>query len=756
MADVFFRGVPVNKAILVRHTPLNERNPTQKNNSGAIPISVGNLKAADDYISREGKYELKSDIDRALTMDDMNLRQDYHMEQNFSQGLDYIARMGDFETKGAERQLDATLWDAHGPVNRYQVEKEMLQAGGAYIDSIVTVSREHAHQLGLESKQDFQRFIRATWTDNCMEWHSRLQNDMMFKNRQDVRWVAAYHTDAQQSIHVHIHTWNAQGTILAHDTVSPLGTRLGKEKILQVGYNNIKMERNVRGDYLRNLQIAEVKHQLGMEITMDEKQRLELKAEKHGFEEKLSHTIDLSNEGKKQSQEILKELKVELEQGTGRIAENEKVQELATDLINCVEEHSPSVQELSRKNEDLFMVKAGFKGYLYNEEKDLKIKEWLEKELKGYIQSEKDELFTREKSKILKELLPNREPNIELRHDLQHLDCSKLEHAENISFSNKLTDYSINQKLGQENNQDIYVKTPLSSMANPQFVKLAVEDVGEINQGKAQLAKIELDKMYSIYNKEGEFLREIDGKKVLEFYNKADMPRIRKSNPEITPELLEREKKRELYKTRSKEHEQKIQDKMYHHIPHSQEQRIHDFSVKHGMSLNETKDFQYKMAKAAQAIEHSHNPNVDHLRNQQDVKIYLKLAAEAGIKGNVEQTIENRAQTMSQRNGWDINETRQLVTEVFVEQGSKELEKLLGEENNEFTLKEDAFELSQENQEQTMSLDSGLEYQAADLLASLAECGASGIGRGRRMTFRHEMDEQQRREYAHEHGMTLG
>ena len=70
MANVFFRGVPVNKAIIVRHTPKDERSPTQKNNDGAIPISAGNLKDADDYISREGKWEHKSDIDRALTMDD--------------------------------------------------------------------------------------------------------------------------------------------------------------------------------------------------------------------------------------------------------------------------------------------------------------------------------------------------------------------------------------------------------------------------------------------------------------------------------------------------------------------------------------------------------------------------------------------------------------------------------------------------------------------------------------------------------------
>lgn len=755
MANVFFRGVPVNKAIIVRHTPKDERSPTQKNNDGAIPISAGNLKDADDYISREGKWEHKSDIDRALTMDDLKNHQQYCVEQKFAQGLDYIARMGDFETKGAERQFDATLWDAHGPVNRNQVEKEMLKAGGAYIDSIVTVSREHAHQLGLETKEDFQRLIRATWTDNCEQWHSKLRNEMMFKSRSEIRWIAAYHTDANQNLHVHIHTWSADGRILPGDTVSPLGTRLGKEKILQVGYNNIKTERNTRGDYLRNLQIAEVKHQLGLEVTMDEKQRLELKAEKNGFEEKLSDTIDLSDEGKRQSQEILSELKVELEQGTGRIAENEKVQELATSLINCVEEHSPSVQELSKKNEELFMVKAGFKGYLYNEEKDNQLKEWQEKELKRFIQSEKDELFAREKSKIIRDLLPNHEPNIELRKDLQHLDCSKLEHAENISFSNKLTDYPINKNLGQDNNHDIYVKTPLSSKANSQFIKLATENIGEINQGKAQLAKIELDKMYSIYNKEGEFLREINGKRVMEFYSKADMPRIRKNNPEITPELLEKEKKREVYKARSKEREQKVQEKMYQHIPHSQEQRIHDFSVKHGMTLQETKDFQYKMAKAAQAIENSGNHSVDHMRNQQDVKACLKMAAEAGIKGDVEKTIENRARTFSEQYGWDYKETKQLVTEVFVEQGSKELEKLLGEENNEFTLKENAFELSQGNQEQSMSLDGpGLEYEAADLLTSIAESGAVGVGRGRKMNFRRDLDEQERREYAHERGLS--
>lgn len=756
MPDVFFKGIPVNKAIIVRHTPTNERNPTQKNNKGAIPISAANLKDADDYISREGKWEHKSDIDRNLTLDDMKLYEDWQHKTKLAQGLDYISRLGDFKTKGIERQFDATLWNQYGPVNRAQVEKEMLKAGGAYIDSIITVSREHAQQLGLVTKEDFQRLMRATWRKNCIEWQSKLTHQRMFrKDGSDIRWVAAYHTDANQNLHVHIHTWNANGTILPGDTVLPLGTRKGKAEILKEGYSNIRTERNVRGDFLRDLQIAEVKHQLGFEITMEEKQRLELKGEKHKFEEKLSPSIDLTNEGKQQSTQILTELKSELERGEGRISNNEKAQELATKLIECVEEHSGSVKSLAQKNEEMFMIKAGFKGYLYNEEKDQQLKKWMEKELKGFIQSEKDELFTREKSKIIRELLPSREPNIELRKDLQHLDCSKLERAESISFSNKLTNYPINQNLREEGNQAIYVKTPLSSVSNPQFVKLALEDVGEINEGKAQLAKIELNKVYSVYNKDGAFIREIDGTRVMQFYSKADMARIRRNNPEMTPELIEKRKRRVEYKQKRVEYAEKVQERANQGMSLSQLNARQNFSVKHGMSLDEVDKFQYKMAEAARELERMSVSETEEIKQSSKAQMYLQQAAEYGLKGDIEKCIERDAQHIAEREGWGYEAVKQLMTEVYIEHGSKELEKLLDPKHGEFELKDNVFEFSEGNQRQTLSPSTTLQADIGNLLSSMTDLNSAISSSGKRLQFRRNLDEIERRDYAHEQGISI-
>ena len=754
MSDVYFKGVPVNKAILVRHTPNGERHPTQRNNKGAIAITKKNLSLADDYICREGEYADKSDIEREATFADLRLYEQYQQESNLGLGLDYIARMGNFEKKGIERQFDATLWNQYGPVNRFEVEKEMINDGGAYIDSIVTVSREYAHQLGITTKQDFQNLMRSTWSDNCLEWESKMTHQRMFKNREDIRWVAAYHTDADKNIHVHIHTWNSKGTIQQGDTVLPLGTRKGKEEILKVGYANIRTERNLRGDFLRDLKLIETKHQLGFEISELEKQRLEQKAQKNGFYETLSKKIDLKENDKNELQKLIKKLELEIEKGTGKFSQNKEVQNLATKIINYVNDHSETLKELNKKNEELFMVKAGFKGLLYNEDKeDTSTKEWMEKELKKFIASEQKEIFEREKSKIIHEIKSAKEPQIELRKDLQRLDCSKIQMAENISFSKKLTEYSINEDFEENKGNEIYIKTPYSSPNNPQFIKMDMTNLGEINKGKSYLAKVELDKNYEIFNSEGNRLRELKGAKLIQFYGKANMDRIIKNNPEMTPELLNKEKKREAFKKRSEEQKEAIKERLSQTMPSSQLSKVNEWSLDHGMTLQQTKDLHYNLAQASRNLQASLNNDVNALKNNENAKMYLQMAAQTSIFGDTEKGINEQAHFIAEREGWNYDDVKQLVTEAYVEKGTEELNKLVDPQTGKFEINEHIFEKS--NNQSMSAYNSSFDTEFGNLLASITEATSGAAFRGTRMKFRPNLDIQKRRDYEREQGISL-
>ena len=139
----YSNGVPIHKAVIVRHTPRDHASAIGGKNTGAIPISGASVSSGLDYIGREGRYEEKSDIDRTSTPYDEALVADR---------LDYIGRLGRYIGKGAGRQEDATYWDQHGPVDRAIIEERILASGGAFEDSIVAVKREHMQALGIESK----------------------------------------------------------------------------------------------------------------------------------------------------------------------------------------------------------------------------------------------------------------------------------------------------------------------------------------------------------------------------------------------------------------------------------------------------------------------------------------------------------------------------------------------------------------------------------------------------------------------------
>lgn len=374
-------GIPIHKAIIVRHTPRDFSRAIGGRNTGAIPISQASVSHGLDYIGREGEYSERSDIDRQATDHDAVLLDDR---------LDYIGREGIYAFRGAERQVDATYWDQHGPRDRSSVEADMRQAGGAYVDSIVTVGREYMAQLGLETKEDMQRLIRATWSRNVERWGA-------IRNPEDIRWVACYHTDADRSVHAHIFTWSARGEIHPGYTVSREGTRAGKEEIYRVGYARIRESRDIRRNFIRDLARFETLRQLGRSVPDEDARRLKATAARNGLPYRLSGSSELSNEAKRQARALAERLERSLEGGRGRLARNWEANAIARDLIRLLEQESPSFSALSAEHRACAELLADLKGYGGS---------GFAQERRAIVRGEREDLLNRVSSRLVRDFVP--------------------------------------------------------------------------------------------------------------------------------------------------------------------------------------------------------------------------------------------------------------------------------------------------------------------------------------------------------------
>lgn len=340
-------GIPVHKAIIVRHTPRDFGRAVGGRNTGAIPMNTASISKGLDYIGREGDFAERSDIEREPTTYDEVLLDDR---------LDYIGREGAYATRGADRQVDATYWDQHGPRDRASIEAEMRSAGGAYVDSIVTVGREYAEALGISTKEDMQRLLRATWSRNVERWGA-------IRNPEDIRWVACYHTDADRSVHAHIFTWSARGEIAPGYTVSREGTRAGKEEIYRVGYSCIRESRDVRRNLIRDLARFEALRQLGRSVPEQDERRIAATAARNGLPYRLSRDSDLSRQAASEARRMCERLEQTLKQGHGRLSGNWQANAIARDIVRLLERESPAFRALSEEHRACAELLADLKGY---------------------------------------------------------------------------------------------------------------------------------------------------------------------------------------------------------------------------------------------------------------------------------------------------------------------------------------------------------------------------------------------------------
>ena len=65
-----------------------------------------------------------------------------------------------------EEGRNHALFDASGVADYREAKAAIASAKGAILTSVVSVRREDAAELRLQTKQDFERFLRAHWADH--------------------------------------------------------------------------------------------------------------------------------------------------------------------------------------------------------------------------------------------------------------------------------------------------------------------------------------------------------------------------------------------------------------------------------------------------------------------------------------------------------------------------------------------------------------------------------------------------------------
>ncbi len=338
-----WNGIPLEKAIIVRHEK-----------GGAESAKGGNAGRAVDYIARGDDHAGRGGVDREPTRRDMELAREREMEIA-REALDYIAREREFSQKGAERQIDATLWGERGPMTREEALGKMAGAG-CFISSIVTVDRRYAGELGLDSKQAFQELMRSTWRENAERWG-------VFRDPGSIDWVAAYHTDAERSLHVHVYTWGGQGDLKPGQTVSREGTRAGKEAIYSRGYATIREQRDERRTFLRDLSRQNIARQLGGAVDEGRVGKLHGLAQRRGWGERVPPRPDWDRGRSPDVVRLAGRLADELEGGRGRLGKNYAAGAVARDLVRALEKASPATRAIKDGMAHCEAVSADLKGY---------------------------------------------------------------------------------------------------------------------------------------------------------------------------------------------------------------------------------------------------------------------------------------------------------------------------------------------------------------------------------------------------------
>lgn len=347
-------------ALIVRHaTP---------EMGGAMPIAEsGSLRAGLtrtlDYDSRVGVWEEKGGCDRSMTQDDLELERASLVA---SAQLDYVSREGEWEHKGEGRMVDCSFFGQDGAVPRDQVERDLIRCGGCYMRSLVTVRREDAALLGLDSKRGFEDLLRSTWRRGVTGDRERgIEGWGVTDAEGEVRWVANFHTDQENNLHCHVTTWFEHGYrdfSTPGWCVSAKGSRGQREITYEHAYRRPMRDMVYpEKDFAREWALACARAELGIPRTRSQERRFQRLAREAGMAGRLpSRTV--SGPGAERVQSKVEGMREVFDRGRGLKGSSHVLGAAARDVHKALLDASRPYAEAVAMYRSCVEVQADAKG----------------------------------------------------------------------------------------------------------------------------------------------------------------------------------------------------------------------------------------------------------------------------------------------------------------------------------------------------------------------------------------------------------
>jgi len=400
--------IPVASAVLLLHNP-----------SGAFPMlgSSGGIsgQAAHSlsYDSRTGQYEDKGGCDREPTERDMALLEARRIGGQVAAQLDYDAREGAWAGKGAGMMEDCSYWGQDGPLTRDEIERDMAACGGCCLKSVVSVDRRYAAALGLDSKAAFEELLRRDWQEMMVAAGAA-------DRESDVHWYACYHTDAQNSLHVHIGTWAADGRLEAGWNPSARATREQKAILYRDAYAPVRMQRNLEQDYYRMLLPRLAAAEMGDHVPERDIERLREKAVRAGVDE-IPVERTMGESGRSKVAMEAERVTARLDEGEGLKARDWKLHSEAGKVVRALRENSAPVEAALLRYRQLAEVKADLAGLGVAEppaglsgprgkaalERESAAREVARHERERFVRKDMDEIMRRIRNQVIRSADPN-------------------------------------------------------------------------------------------------------------------------------------------------------------------------------------------------------------------------------------------------------------------------------------------------------------------------------------------------------------
>ena len=368
-------------AVFIRHV-VHHQNTAASNFKKLTPAK---LSRALRYVGREGEFERRGGVDRIPTREDKRLEE---FKRELSEKLAYVERSGKYENRNKEKPLEqgevsgGMLWGPRGLVCADEFVQEVIDSQSNVVESIITISREWAGDLGLTTKADFQALLRANWTNFAEAW------GVIPKGYVD--WCAEFHTDADMSVHCHVHTFDRSGSFTGAEQIPHETIEVSKQNIRRAAFAGYQHDRNVVKDLLRSLCVNQLRKELGLPVAKSTELDICRKALEAGLDLQLAPR-DLAR-GNELERELSKIAHLLPETGRGRLGAysvNKEARSAAFALLEKFKDEDPVIEKAYLNYERAVEIGAEILG---------KTGEYRER----YIQEQMDDLEKRCANVVLK------------------------------------------------------------------------------------------------------------------------------------------------------------------------------------------------------------------------------------------------------------------------------------------------------------------------------------------------------------------